>query len=114
MKITYKQIKNLNPCWSNDELLRYLPKGIEVELTLNLLQSGDISDARWLVSRLLARPQLIMWAKTCAKRAKKYAAAWAADAADAAAWADAAADAAKENYIALKHALALLNGKGMK
>lgn len=104
MKISFNQIRKLEPCWSNDKLREYLPTKTRVEVTLQSLQKLTIRDARWLVSRLMTRPQLIVWAQTCAKRAKKYAA-----------WAAAAADAdVKENKIAMKHAVALLNGKGMK
>lgn len=159
MKITYSQIKALRPCWSESDLAAKLPSdNSEVKLTLENILSLSKSDRGWLVSNLMNRQQIIVWVKTCTKRAKKYlnnaaaeaavyankayadAAAYAtyvsevAFAADsaaaayatytaaytaaAAAYTAAAADDAytakdKEHKIAIKHALSLLNGKGI-
>lgn len=143
MKITYEQIKVLKPCWSDKDLQAALPLGQEIELTFDSLKGLSRSDTRWLVSRLMTRPMLIVWSRTCAQRAKKYddaaadawattaatvawattaaydaavawatAAAWAADAAYDAAYD--AADADAEHKITVKHAISLLNGKGIK
>ncbi len=93
MKITYEQVKALDPCYSNDKLKELLPK--PVTLTVKRLLTLPPSDARWLVARLMNREQRTQWAKNAADRAKGYALKAKSDAyAYAAAYTTTAADAA--------------------
>lgn len=83
MTITFSRVVALDPCWTESELAERLPDNdTPVEVTLDGLLSLSTADARWLVTNLMTKQQLITWANGCAERAKGYTARTAAAAAD--------------------------------
>ena len=110
-KLSVDSLMALNPCFVYPrERVEALVKDPGFLLTI------PASDAYWALSRLLSVSNRVVWAKTCAKRAKGYAYSAAYSAAYAAAYAAyAAANAANaanarkaENLEAICHAVSLL------
>jgi hypothetical protein len=110
--ITVERLLELDACYSEVQLRTLVGDGVRPGAALKLLLELPLTDARWVVARLLDGQRRARWAQMAAARARGYAAyyAAAADAADAAhaaaADAHAAADAAHAADAAAAYAAA--------
>lgn len=80
MMVTVESIMALSPCYTRRQVRALVGEGLAPGAALRTVLLLPPYDARWILARLLPQAHRAAWARGCAERAKRYAAAASASA----------------------------------
>lgn len=65
---TFEEIKSLEPCYTDEELLSHLPNGVSITAEQIALANVGFREKLWVLTKLMVHDDLITFACDCAER----------------------------------------------